>query len=179
MEALSNRERMAFHALAREVRKVNADNGWDPVSWDNVPVKVMMTVTELDEALQGIQGTGADPVNEELADAAIRILDMLQTLWGEEWSDRTMGLPQDPPHLVGAFTPGEVALWRPLRLLCHSVEAWRYDKRMDVRVGLELALRELFSLARQLGFCLALEVEWKVQKNQGRGHLHGKVRSAG
>lgn len=169
-----------FHALAAELRKVNVGNGFDPVTWGNLPAKMMFAVTELDEGLEGVQNSGADPLNEELADTAIRILDMLETLWPGEWSDRTEGLGKErSPSLHAAFEPAEVALWRPLRMMSRAVEAWRHDRRSDVRIGLELAFRELFVLAWKLGFDLALEVQWKVQKNRTRGHLHGKAQSAG
>lgn len=174
------RDQWSLHALARELRKVNVGNGFDPPTWETVPAKLMFTVTELDEGMEAIEGSGADPLGEELADAAIRILDILTTLWNDEWADRTQGLRREnPPSVIAAFQPGEVALWRPLRMVCKAVEAWRYDRRDDVRAGLELAVRELFVLAWKLGLDLAPEIAWKVQKNRGRGALHGKARSAG
>lgn len=180
MASFDNRDVPDLHVLARELRKVNVSNGFDAVTWESVPAKLMFTVTELDEGMEAIDGTGADPLSEELADAAIRILDILTTLWDDDWSDRTNGLRREnPPSVVAAFQPGEVALWRVLRMICKAVEAWRYDRRDDVRIALELAIRELFVLAWKLGVDLAPEIAWKTQKNRGRGPLHGKAQSAG
>jgi hypothetical protein len=138
---------------------------------------MMFAVTELDEGMDAITGEGADPLHEELADTAIRILDVLYAEWGNDWTDRTSDVLQLRPE--GVFEAGEVALWRTLRMVCKAIEAWRHDKKQDVRIGLEMAVRELFVLGAKLGVDLHAEIEWKNGKNATRGKLHGKARSAG
>jgi len=121
---------------------------------------------------------GEDPLIEELADTAIRILDILYSVWGTDWADRTLDAFEIKPE-GGLFEPGEVALWKPLRLLCRGVEAWRDERRTDVRIALELALRELFAFGIRLGVDLLVTMRWKNARNDGRGVLHGKVRPEG
>ena len=168
---------MSIHELAKSIRETNEANGFDCPTWDNMPAKVMFAVTELDEGMDAITGEGADPLSEELADTVVRILDVLHALWGDGWQDRTTDVLSVHPE--GMFEPGEVVLWRPLRMLCKSVESWRHDNRNDVRVALEMAVRELYIIGSKLGVDLQAEVEWKNGKNATRGKLHGKRRSAG
>jgi len=168
---------MSIYEVAKAIRETNEANGFDCPTWENIPSKVMFAVTELDEGMDAITGEGADPLSEELADTVVRILDVLHALWGNDWADRTSDILSIQP--VGVFEPGEVTLWRPLRMLCKCVESWRHDKRSDVRVALEMAVRELFIIGSKLGVDLHAEVEWKNGKNASRGKLHGKVRSAG
>lgn len=164
--------------LARDIRETNHQNGFNLPTWDNLPIKVMMAVTELNEGMDAIRGDGEDPLLEELADTAVRILDILYSIWGDDWADRTTDLMDVRPER-NLFEAGEVALWRPLRMLCMAVEAWRHEHRVDVRIGLEIALKEVFSLGLTLGVDLRRVIEWKNAKNAGRGMRHGKARAEG
>lgn len=168
---------MSIYELAKSIRETNEKNGFDKPTWDNLPTKVMFAVTELDEGMDAITGEGADPLTEELADTAIRILDILHSIWGDEWADRTTESKR--VRCESVFEPGEVALWRPLRMLCKGVECWRHEKKSDVRIALEMALREVFVLGVKLGVDLQVDVEWKNAKNATRGLRHGKARSEG
>jgi hypothetical protein len=138
----------------------------------------MFAVTELNEGLDAIKGTGDDPLIEELADAAIRILDILTSCFADTWADRTVDL-YDRSFEGGLFEPGEVALWRVLGPLCGAVEDWRYERVGDVRIGLEIALREIFTMSLMLGVELRTVIVWKNERNSRRGIRHGKVRSEG
>jgi len=109
---------MSIKELAKSIRETNEKNGFDCPSWDNLPNKVMFAVTELDEGMDAISGEGKDPLHEELADTAVRILDILYAVWGDEWDDRTGSPMQGHLHCEATFTPGQVLLWTPLRLLC-------------------------------------------------------------
>lgn len=152
-----------IYGLSRKIRETNAANKFDAPTWDNLPAKLMFAVTKLDEGLEAILGKDGDPLVEELADAAIRILDILQGVWGDRWVDRT-GDALDIYPTGGIFEAGEVALWRPLRLLCRAAEAWRYDRPEDVRISLELALCELYSFGIRLGVDLHVIMEWRNEK---------------
>lgn len=167
-----------LHELAEKIRETNSSNCFDRPTWNTIPAKIMFAVTELNEGMDAIVGVGEDPLTEELADTAIRILDILHSVWGKDWADRTVDV-LDLKHEGGVFEPGEVALWKPLRLLCRGVEAWRYERRSDVRIALELALRELFAFGIRLGVDLQVIIEWKNDKNASRGIRHGKVRAEG
>lgn len=164
--------------MAEVIRETNRKNGFTRPSWDNLPIKVMMAVTELNEAMDAIKGEGEDPLIEELADTAIRVLDILESVWQHDWADRTVALLQTRLER-NLFEPGEVALWRPLRMLCTAVESWRYENQGDTRISLEIALREVFTLALSLGVDLGTVIQWKNEKNATRGIRHGKARAEG
>lgn len=168
---------MSIYELAKSIRETNQKNGFDCPSWDNLPNKVMFAVTELDEGMDAITGDGDDPLSEELADTAVRILDVLYAVWGNDWADRTAGILNIHPE--GVFQPGEVILWKPLRLLCKAVECWRHENKADTRIALEMALREVFAIGALIGHDLHVDIEWKNAKNATRGRLHGKARSEG
>jgi len=169
---------MSLYELAKVIHETNKGNGFDPPTWDNLPAKVMFAVTELEEGMAAIRGDGEDPLTEELADAAIRILDILHSVWNDRWADRTGDVLSFRPD-GGLFEPGEVALWRPLSMLCKGVEAWRHERRRDVQSALEIALRELFLFGIRLGVDLHVIIEWKNAKNGTRGLRHGKARAEG
>jgi hypothetical protein len=164
--------------LARDIHATNLQNGFDPPNRDNLPAKIMFAVTELDEGMQAIAGTGDDPLVEELADTAIRILDVLHSLWDNDWVDRTVDVPEIRPE-GGLWEPGQVALWRPLRMLCKAVESWRYGEWGDVKIALEIALRDLYMIGLRLGVDLHGLIAWKNDRNGTRGKWHGKARSDG
>lgn len=162
-------------ALARRIGEVNQKNGWDLSTYDNVPTKVMMAVTELDEGVQGVKGTGPDPLEIEIADTVIRLLSILEGVWPGQWVLRHGCSPQKGQR----FRDIEVLLWPILGFLCRAVESWRFDKREDVQASLECAIAECRSLARLLGFDLFRAMEAKVALNAARGHWHGKAKAAG
>jgi hypothetical protein len=171
---------MNVHETAAWIRGVNESNGFDAPAWDNLPVKMMLVVTELNEACDGVHGTGQDPLAEELADTAIRLLDILGSLWTGDWSDRRWGREVDRVARGNVqFQPIETVLWRPLRYCCLAVESWRHENRDDTRIAIELALRETLEIGRALKFDMAEEIERKVLRNMGRGQLHGKKRADG
>ena len=167
---------MTLHELAQGIRQTIKGNGFDKPSWDNIPAKLMFAV--LEEGMAAIRGDGEDPLTEELADAATRILDVLHSVWGDTWADRTGDVLSRIPE-GGPFESGETALWRPLKYLAKAAEAWRYERRSDVRSALELALRELFAFGMRLGVDLQVVIEWKNTKNATRGLRHGKARAEG
>lgn len=177
MEKTEDRTHVLYE-LAKDIRETNEHNCFDRPTWNTIPAKIMFAVTELNEGMDAILGVGEDPLTEELADTAIRILDILYSVWGTDWADRTLDAFEIKPE-GGLFEPGEVALWKTLRLLCRGVEAWRYERRSDVRIALELALRELFAFGIRLGVDLIVTMRWKNDRNAGRGVRHGKARAEG
>jgi NTP pyrophosphatase (non-canonical NTP hydrolase) len=69
---------MNLKELAVEIRETNDANGFEAPTWDRLLSKLMLVVTELDEAVAAVKGDGKDPLEEELADAAIRLIDILK-----------------------------------------------------------------------------------------------------
>jgi hypothetical protein len=169
-------EAQAWHEAAKRIDEVNRANGWEAPTFDSIPVKVMLTITELHEAEQGVTGEGKDPLPEELADTAIRLIHILESVWPGSWAMRNQWSPLHPSR---RFEPIERLLWPIVAKSCVAVEAWRHDNEADTRIALELALAEVVKLARLLGVALLSEVAAKTEKNAKRGHLHGKARAAG
>jgi NTP pyrophosphatase (non-canonical NTP hydrolase) len=162
--------------IAKECDDIAAANGFERPDWDNIVAKLAFTITELDEARDGARGQGADPLPEELADVAIRLLSALHGMWGDNWGDR---VTHRHPKPIDTWTPVEVLLWPILGNICKAIEARRHDARSRVCQWIELALLETFRLADALGIDLNAEVVAKCEKNRGRGHLHGKAYAAG
>jgi hypothetical protein len=149
---------------------------------DTIVQKLILVYTEVSEGEHAILGDGADPLAEELADIAIRVTGMLWGIWGDGWSARypdPNARDFDPRVRVNPFQPIEVLL-RPIRdYMTHAVEAWRKDDRVDVRISLELALKETMVVARACGIDLVAEMERKREKNATRPERHGNKRSDG
>lgn len=166
-----------IHELADKIRKVNADNGFDAPTWDNLPIKVMLIVTEIDEGHQAIYKSTADTIQIELADMAIRVLDLLHGVWGVKWTTRKW--PEDGFPTYGPLKPYEQVIWPTISFCCAAVEAWRKNDKKDTEIALTFALREIFVAAASMQINLFPEIEAKVAKNATRGHLHGKARADG
>lgn len=171
---------MNLYELAAWIRGVNETNGFDAPTWDTLPLKLMLVVTELNEARDAVRGTGPDPLAEELADTAVRLLDILHAVWAEDWTTRGF-TDAEQEALVGnpLFRPVEELLWKPLGYVCMAAESWRYNNRDDTRIAIELALRETFALGCAAGYVMFEQVCRKVRRNMQRGHLHGKARADG
>lgn len=165
---------MDLHEVANRIRATNDANGFESPDWDRLLTKLMLVVTELDEANAAVYGTGKDPLAEELADTAIRLLDILVAVWGHDWNDR-----RGPRFPGTCFQRIEVLLWPILHYVCIAAESWRYNKRNDTRVAIEMAVQGVFGLAAQLDIDFEAEIESKLQRNAQRGHLHGVARTDG
>lgn len=160
-----------YKAFAEKIGEVNRANGWDVPNYGTIPAKVMMVVTELDEARDAAREIGDDTLAVELADIAIRILDILESVWPSDWSFRSAVVGRRPWNSI------EELLWPTLKRLCDSVEHWRRGEEASVLCSLELALKEVCHLAYTLGVRIEIEIEDKIKVNEVRGHLHGKVSS--
>ncbi len=160
--------------LLRWIRTVNDTNGFDAPAWDTLPTKLMLVVTELHEAREAVRGYGEDPLSEELADTAIRLFDILGSVWSSH-----VTLEPLPPGRYDPSQPIEEMLWRPLRFVCLAVEAWRRERRDHARSHIVMALREIYAMGEALGYSMDTEVRQKVAKNSEREYLHGKKRSDG
>jgi hypothetical protein len=177
--------------VAERVHAISREKGFDVPHWDeNFPIKVVLFITELDEAVQFVEGIGKDPVEVELGDTAIRILSTLHAIWGDAWSPGRIETRALPKHVVGRnyalYVPIEVAVWPIIRYLCGAIEQWRKSKpgedgthKREAMICIELALLETFRLADLHGANLREIIEAKAVKNAARPPLHGKGRSVG
>lgn len=168
---------------AERVAQIAAERGFDVADWDeNFVQKLAFVVTELDEAVQWVEGTGKDPIGVELADTAIRLMACLHQIWGKDWSPSRITHRREP-RIVGLYEPIEVACWRVVRQLCKAIEAWRKNApgqgKKDAMICVELALLETFRMADRLGINLIAEIENKTSVNKGRPKQHGLGRSVG
>lgn len=162
--------------LAATCNQIATANGFDMPNWDNIVIKLALVGTELHEGRDNVYGLAADPLAEELADAAIRTLGILGSIWGDDWSDRVTGRGA---HAVNPFAPIEVLLWPTLGYTFKAMEARRRDDKTEARMCLELALLELFRLSDALVIDLSAQILAKCEKNRTRAHLHGKAYAVG
>lgn len=169
-------QRTQWIEAARRINEVNDANGWDRPTMESLPIKIMLVVTELDEAVHAVQNPHADPLNEELADVVVRLLHILESLWPGDWALRERNSYYGR-ELV--FQSIQTTLWDVLTPLCSAVEHWRSDKAVDVRISLEYAFEKTRAIARRLGFDLLQDVQEKTERNAERGLRHGRARSAG
>lgn len=165
-----------WYSIAKRIRRVNGANGWNAPSWDRLLDKLMLVHTELEEARQSALGISRDPLGEELADCAIRLIDILESIWPGDWALR--GGPESP-STPSRWNSIEQILWPVVRDSCAAAESWRMDRRDDARVSIEMALREVRRIATTTDVDLLKEIRAKVEKNSQRGYLHGKVQGAG
>jgi NTP pyrophosphatase (non-canonical NTP hydrolase) len=172
----------AWNEIAEEICRVNDANGWDRPTFDTLLNKLMLTVTELNEAADAVgniykEGTriNKDPLNEELADVAVRLLHMLESVWSGKWTKREAFRDVN----LNIYQPIQCLLWSVLKQCCNAAEYWRDNNFTDVMICLEFALRETDWLARSCGYDLFAEVVEKTKKNANRGKFHGRARSDG
>lgn len=177
-EGMSTRQ-YSWNKAADRVVEVNDANGFDRPTMENLPIKLMLVVTELEEAARSVEpGPDDDPLNEELADVAVRLLHILQSMWPNDWHLRVSDDYYYPPR-TSPFKQIEVLLWPILIQCCKAAESWRKKYEIDVQIYIEYALAETLKLSRRLGYDLLEEAYAKVEKNAKRGHLHGKARPEG
>lgn len=158
--------------------EVNTANGFDVPTWEKLPTKLLLVITELDEAVSATDDARhGDEHNfgEELADAAIRLLHILASVWPGEWHIRnlTIGVVRS------VFQEPAAALWPAVSTICQATECWRKEKRADAALWCEYALSTVIGIADAYGVDLQTEVATKLVKNAQRGYLHGKVRTDG
>ena len=160
-------------------------NGFQAPNWEtNFVHKVAYAITELDEAVDyvsAVTGPGDAPFEEELADVAIRLLDLLGGIWGESWVSRVESRRHHGrwPIRTAKFQPVQVLVWPIMGHLCKAMEAYRHDNKRDAQQRIELALLECFRLSDIIECNLTREILVKIETNRGRERLHGKVRSEG
>jgi len=154
--------------LASESAEIAVVNGFDPVTWEILPSRMMMIITELDEMV----GSAFDQAGKELADVLIRSIGLMHVLF-PSWTFRPY-LPSELPTRVGKVEL-ERELWWSVHHCSVCVKAWQRSDKVRVRRSLELIVYECFRLATMLNVDLMSETERKVEFNRTRPHRHGAV----
>lgn len=68
--------------IGKDILEINTKNGWEiskPEDWDEkykIPAKLMLITTEVSEATEAFRHNDMENFKEELADIAIRLLDL-------------------------------------------------------------------------------------------------------
>lgn len=170
---------MNLHETAQRCSQIAKEHGFDECTWENFPNKLMFVVSEIKEAveaMESMEGHTNYEVGEELADVAIRTLQLVESLWpgwsAERVTKRTV-------QSKTAFLMPQVMVWPMLRYAVEALESWRNEQRADAQQCLELLLLELWRVADRLNIDLYGFVQLKMDKNEKRPMLHGKKRSDG
>lgn len=177
-----------LHYWAKDCAEAATVREFQTTTWENLPGKLMFVVSELvefEEAFEYLRAATTQArvdellinMNEELADAAIRILSTMHDLFGSTWS---RGRVENRRRLarVPAYTCDE--LLRPIRKhLVGALEFWRDDARSDVMIHLELALLNTFRAGDALGADMIEEIANKQAKNKARPPKHGRKQNLG
>lgn len=173
-----------LRAFAARVGATAAAKGWDKPTWENLPGKLMLVVTEVDEAVQSATLDPDDDLyrwdSSELADIIIRTVDILYTIW-PEWplnrvhEDRVR-LPLYPA--ISRMLP-ETRGWNFIKLLSSATEHWRLGNKPSVASHLELLLLDVYRLADCADINLDAALVAKADINDKRPPLHGKKMTLG
>jgi len=160
---IEDESEVAFRGYAKRSAETALAKGFTPVTWDIIPARLMMVITELDEITRVDANVG-----QELADVTIRTIGMLHVLF-PGWTLRV----QHGPWRPRSMTTIETELWGIVRFSTHAVEAWRKGDSMRVKLNLELIVSECFRLSHVFRVKLGDEVVKKMNANDLRPHLHG------
>lgn len=128
--------------------------------------KLMLVVTE---AVEAQEAPDDENYSEELADIAIRILDLVGTLV-LPISEHMVIITLDDPHAKDrACSPQRV-----IQYVCKAAEAVRDHDTDKFTYALALALMATFDAATFSDVDLIEEIEKKMEKNWARPKKHGR-----
>ena len=168
---------MSLQQWAEYVSRVAAEKGWQATTWENFVQKMAFAIGELDEGVDGGLGVGKDPLEVELADTAIRLLEALHNLF-PNWSPGRVE-SRHPSQTPSRFQSIEQLLWKPLSKISKAIDCWRKGDRKDAQICVELALLEVFRVADALGIDLMQEIAKKTHVNEGPPPPHRLPRHVG
>lgn len=140
--------------------------------------KMLLVITELDEAMEYYYNGVGDPLGEELADAAIRMFTIMHDITDNKWNFRYTKT-KNKSTLEKRNTPLEKQLWKVIHNIVLATEYWRDDNWIDIQISLELAISKLFLVADNFGIDIWLEMLSKCNKNIERKPKHNRKQSAG
>lgn len=149
----------------------------EAIEADRLGKWIKLTPEQIEE-LRGLEGVAfaqaflrmiKDTVGDEIADAVIRLLDLLGHLldgrelqaWQVSCFDSVYGEDGIPPMLTDALIP-------IVATLCDA------DANCDTTTGILYAIKSLEHLCDHLGIDLMTHIELKMKYNTTRPALHGK-----
>lgn len=162
-------------ALAAEIGEINKANGWrqdDRFRWEDphkIPSALALVHSEISEAWIGLTQMGEENYAEELADVAIRILDMLDGM-GDDAS-----VAIDEADGIYAYEPGDEqeALLAMHYWTTEALEEFRKDRPMSFPVKLGAAFIAVLDACVLRDINLSASIKAKLEKNRQRGYRHG------
>ena len=150
----------------------------EAVEADRLGKWIKLTPEQIEE-LRGLEGAAyaqaflrmiKDTVGDEIADAVIRLLDLL----GWMLKDRALSekevetdLGVSAFHIAGEMTLAD-ALWPILQEVCCHCDMYAH------RTAILYAIKSLENLCDRLGIDLMTHIELKLKYNETRPALHGK-----
>jgi len=140
-----------------------------PTTWELVPGRLMMAITELEEIVTADHGHGA-----ELADLTIRLASILEALYPHTWRLHAYPGRYHDPSTFGSI---EREVWLVIRHASRAVKAWSRGFSIEVEAELERSVSYCFRLADLLRVNLPLEMESKINADAEREPRHGAVES--
>jgi len=186
---MTSREPLDLRAFAIRVGATAAAKGWDQPTWENLPGKLMLVVTEVDEAVESAEAPANQDYDRhfqrtyrwdpsELADIIIRTIDILNTLWPEAWD--TALLSHHELQRPFAYTQPPTGIgWSFVRTLSGAMEYWRHSDREMVRKRLQDVVMLARYVALAQGTDLDAALVAKADINDKRPPLHGKKMTLG
>jgi hypothetical protein len=170
---------LSIYDLARRAAAINASNGFDATTAENIIGKLGLVITEVNELVEAMEADAdrdGHQVAEECADIAIRLLSILADSW-PDWCSRIS--TRMPRWGVGPYEAPERMVWPIVREVCKAMEGWRRGLSKHVQQHTELALLETFRVGDRLCVDLESAIAAKLEKNATRGRCHGRARSLG
>jgi hypothetical protein len=154
---------------AEEISQIALDHGWDAPTWDNFLAKLMLIMTEVQEAEDAQHDHPAFML--ELADVVIRTLDVVHTLDVEP----TRAARKKP---LPVFNESNVLLGTR-RYLSRAAEWYRRGLDEEALCDLWEAIAGIECWCTANCYDLWDAVDKKIAVNRTRPRLHGKKRSIG
>lgn len=159
----------SLYRRGEEASEIARTTGWDVPTWDNLLAKLMLIVTEAEEA---DAEEDADGIVVELADVVIRMLDVVHTLDRSDYGDRCA-----PPSTI---MPVEKDIGKAVRQrLVLATEQYRRGEDAEVLATLWSVIAAVDLWCDRMGLGLWVAVDLKNHANRQRGKLHNKKRSIG
>jgi len=164
--------------VAAVCRYIETANGFTGAKHDGLLPKLMLVVTEIDEGMQYFYSNEGDPLHEELADAAIRLMAAIHDWTDGNWNMRHPLIEVHERTMYEKNQPLQKQMLEIIHFLCLAAEHWRHNKDEDTVISMEQALMKIFYTAENFGYDLWVHVIEKCYINTTRPYLHGKQQSA-
>jgi hypothetical protein len=167
----------SYQELAKESRIVIDANGFSKPTLKNILEKLMLTITEVKECKDNLIDGSGDPYTEELADIALRIMDILESIWPDDWYLDECSIINE---LFPVYRCPESYMFPIIDDLSAVAELCRYNDEEKIKMSLIETLETVINTSYAIPgdtIDLIKEIQSKIAKNRKRGYLHGKNKS--